>query len=69
MDAATGLLYVGDGQYYDSSTGRFLTRTTRQNQTNPYLPFDPTGALFAPLGLLAMLGGFFFILFFLAQAM
>ena len=25
MDAATGLLYVGNGQYYDPATGRFLT--------------------------------------------
>ncbi len=25
MDAATGLMYVGGGQYYDPATGRFLT--------------------------------------------
>ncbi|MBI2330606.1 MAG: hypothetical protein HYU84_00220, partial [Chloroflexi bacterium] len=46
MDATTGLLYVGDGQYYDPSTGRFLTRNAKPNQSNPYLPFDPTGAMF-----------------------
>jgi RHS repeat-associated protein len=45
MDAATGLLYVGDGQYYDPSTGSFLTRNAKPYQTNPYLPFDPTGAM------------------------
>jgi hypothetical protein len=26
LDAATGLIYVGDGQYYNPQTGRFLTR-------------------------------------------
>jgi len=26
MDVATGLIYVGNGQYYDPTTGRFLTR-------------------------------------------
>jgi hypothetical protein len=54
MDAATGLLYVGNGQYYDPETGRFLTRDAKPNQTNPYTPWDPMGSLFAPLGLLAM---------------
>ena len=57
MDAATGLLYVGNGQYYDSATGRFLTRDAKPSQSNPYVPFDPTGALFAPLGLLALFYG------------
>jgi hypothetical protein len=57
MDAATGLLYVGDGQYYDPSTGRFLTRTAKPNQTNPYLPFDPAGAMLGPLGVLALVLG------------
>ncbi|HRJ57207.1 MAG TPA: hypothetical protein PLV64_13040 [Anaerolineales bacterium] len=57
MDAATGLLYVGDGQYYDPSTGRFLTRNARPNSANPYLPFDPTGALFLPLALVSLLYG------------
>ena len=28
MDVATGLLYVGNGQYYDPATGRLLTRNT-----------------------------------------
>lgn len=54
MDAATGLLYVGNGQYYDPATGRFLTRDARPSQSNPYVPFDPTSVLFAPLGLLAL---------------
>ena len=57
MDAATGLLYVGNGQYYDPATGRFLTRSTKPNQDNPYTPFDPMGALFAPLGLMALVYG------------
>jgi RHS repeat-associated protein len=57
MDAATGLLYVGDGQYYDPSTGRFLTRNARPNQANPYVPWDPTGAIIGPLGLLAVFLG------------
>jgi hypothetical protein len=43
--ATTGLLYVDEGQYYDPSTGRFLTRNAKPNQTNPYLPFDPSGAM------------------------
>jgi RHS repeat-associated protein len=29
MDAATGLVYVGGGQYYDPATGRFLTSVNR----------------------------------------
>jgi len=57
MDTATGLLYVGDGQYYDPSTGRFLTRNARPNSANPYLPFDPTGALFVPLALVSLVYG------------
>ena len=54
MDAATGLIYVGNGQYYDPETGRFLTRDARPNQNNPYTPVDPTGAMLAPLALLAL---------------
>jgi hypothetical protein len=57
MDTATGLLYVGDGQYYDPSTGRFLTRSSNPNSPNPYLPFDPTGAIIGPLGVLALFLG------------
>ena len=57
MDAATGLIYVGNGQYYDPQTGRFLTRDAKPNQNNPYTPIDPTSALFAPLALLAMVFG------------
>jgi hypothetical protein len=65
MDTATGLLYVGNGQYYDSSTGRFLNRNLNLGSANPYVPVppsgmlreggEPTGALIAPLVLLAML--------------
>lgn len=51
MDSATGLLYVGNGQYYDPVTGRFLTRDAKPNNSNPYVPWDPTGALLGPLGL------------------
>jgi RHS repeat-associated protein len=57
MDAATGLLYVGDGQYYDPATGRFLNRDAKPKQDNPYTPFDPMGMLFAPLGLMALVYG------------
>jgi RHS repeat-associated protein len=57
MDAATGLIYVGNGQYYDPETGRFLTRDARPNQNNPYTPIDPTGAMLAPLALLALVFG------------
>jgi len=56
MDAATGLIYVGNGQYYDPSTGRFLTRSVNPDQTNPYVPWrgDPTSLLISPLALLAL---------------
>ena len=57
IDAATGLLYVGNGQYYDPATGRFLTRDTKPNQDNPYTPFDPMGMLVGPLGLVALIYG------------
>lgn len=55
MDAATGLLYVGNGQYFDPATGRFLTRGANPNSPNPYVPWNgnPAGALLAPMGLLA----------------
>jgi RHS repeat-associated protein len=54
LDAATGLLYVGNGQYYDPETGRFLTRDAKPNNTNPYIPWDPTGAIIGPLGIAAL---------------
>lgn len=58
MDSATGLLYVGNGQYYDPATGRFLTRDVNPNSPNPYVPWgDPTGALFAPLALVGLIYG------------
>ncbi|HMM97477.1 MAG TPA: DUF6531 domain-containing protein [Anaerolineales bacterium] len=59
MDAATGLLYVGNGQYYDPATGRFLTRGANPNSPNPYVPWngDPSGAILAPLSLMALIFG------------
>ncbi len=59
MDSATGLIYVGNGQYYDPQTGRFLNRNALPNGTNPYVPWssDPAGALVSPLVLLAIVFG------------
>jgi len=65
MDAATGLLYVGNGQYgvypersrRDPSTGRFLTRDVRPNSPNPYVPWNPIGAIVGPLGVIALVFG------------
>ena len=58
-DAGTGLIYMGNGQYYDPSTGRFLTRGMKEESTNPYTPWssDPSGMLIAPLALLALVFG------------
>ncbi len=56
LDAATGLIYVGSGQYYDPATGRFLSRFANPGATNPYLPQrDPLGALLGPAMLLFLL--------------
>lgn len=54
LDAATGLIYVSNGQYYDPATGRFLTRNVLPGKTNPYVPWDlsPIGALLAPTALM-----------------
>ena len=58
MDTITGLIYLGNGQYYDPQTGRFLTRGTKTDQTNPYVPWsDPTNAMVAPLVMLSMVFG------------
>lgn len=58
MDAATGLIYIGNGQYYDPSTGRLLTRDAQPNKTNPYVPWgDPASALFVPIALIGLLYG------------
>jgi len=57
LDAATGLLYVGNGQYYDPSTGRFLTRDVYPNSPNPYVPWNPVGAILAPLAVLSLFYG------------
>ncbi|MBI5963218.1 MAG: hypothetical protein HY863_07075 [Chloroflexi bacterium] len=54
MDEASGLLYVGNGQYYDPATGRWDAKT---NNSNPYKPFDPMGAMVGPLGLMAIFFG------------
>ena len=56
-DAGTGLLYMGNGRYYDPATGRFLTRGAGQG--NPYRPgaFDPAGIMVAPLALLGLVLG------------
>ena len=53
IDATTGLIYIGNGQYYDPETGRFLTRGVFPNSTNPYVPWNPTGMLLGPLGLVS----------------
>ncbi|MDH5508466.1 MAG: hypothetical protein OEZ02_14685, partial [Anaerolineae bacterium] len=62
MDAATGLIYMGAGQYYDPSTGRFLSPVNNfdpENPGNPYLPSsgDPLGAMLGPVALLLLLSG------------
>lgn len=59
LDAATGLIYVGGGQYYDPVTGRFLTRGVYPGSPNPYIPWrgDPLGMIAGPLALLALVRG------------
>ena len=56
-DENTGLIYMGNGRYYDPVTGRMLTRGA--GQSNPYKPgaFDPAGMMVAPLGLLGLVMG------------
>ncbi|MBN2256694.1 MAG: hypothetical protein JW704_02570, partial [Anaerolineaceae bacterium] len=56
MDAATGLIYIGNGLYYDPATGRFLNRNANPDSTNPYVPWsgDPAGAMMSPLVVLAL---------------
>ncbi|MBK9008612.1 MAG: hypothetical protein IPM31_16675 [Anaerolineae bacterium] len=53
LDVATNLIYVGNGQYYDPTTGRFLTRDVNPNSTNPYTPWNPIGAIVGPLGVIS----------------
>lgn len=48
---------VGDGQYYDPATGRFLTRDANPSSPNPYVPWNPLGTLIGPLGLLSLVYG------------
>ncbi|HEX8991808.1 MAG TPA: hypothetical protein VF784_09025, partial [Anaerolineales bacterium] len=57
MDQATGLLYVGNGQYYDPSTGRFMNRSVNSDSANPYVPWggEPSAAFMAPVALLSLL--------------
>jgi len=58
MDAATGLQYVGNGQYYDPTTGRFITREAQPGRANPYVPWNnPASALLAPLALVGLIYG------------
>ena len=52
LDVATGLLYVGNGQYYDPRTGRFLS--PRGSGRNPYLPASPGDPLGMLLGTMAL---------------
>ncbi len=56
MDTATGLLYMGNGNYYDPTAGRFLNRNANPNGTNLYVPWggEPSAALMAPLSLLSL---------------
>ena len=56
-DDATGLIYLGSGQYYDPVTGRMLTRGA--GQSNPYKPgaYDPAGMMVAPLAVLGLVLG------------
>ena len=56
MDSAIGLLYMGNGNYYDPATGRFLNRNANPNGTNPYMPWggEPSAAFMAPLALLSL---------------
>jgi len=56
LDGATGLVYIGNGQYYDPVTGRLLSPSGRGR--NPYLPAsrgDPLGAAIGPVALIALL--------------
>jgi len=55
LDVATNLIYVGNGQYYDPSTGRFLTRDINPDSANPYIPWNPIGAIVGPLGLISLI--------------
>ena len=50
---------MGNGQYYDPETGRFLNRNAKPEQNNPYIPWggNPSSALIAPLALLALVFG------------
>ncbi len=55
LDAATGLVYVGNRQYYDPVTGRFLSPSGRGR--NLYVPTsrgDPLGAALGPVALIAL---------------
>ena len=56
MNVATGLLYIGNGQYYDPASGRFLTRDAQPGVTNPYVPWGahPLGVIVGPLVLAAL---------------
>jgi len=55
LDVATNLIYIGNGQYFDPTTGRFLTRDVNPNSTNPYTPWNPIGAIVGPLGVISVM--------------
>ena len=40
LNAATGLIYVGNGQYYDPMNGRFLSRRVNTQSPNPFVPWQ-----------------------------
>ena len=56
-DAGTGLIYMGNGVYYDPETGRFINHigNTEQSILNSALSSDPTAMLIAPMTLLLLL--------------
>ena len=59
LNAATGLIYVGNWLYYDPATGRFLSRGVNPGAPNPYVPWqgNPFGMIVGPLALLVLVRG------------
>ena len=49
LDVARSLLYLGNRQYYDPTTGRFLTRAVNPESPNAYVPWDPVEAILGRL--------------------
>ena len=50
LDAATDLIYVGNGQYYGPVTGRFLTRDAQPNNTQSLRALGSQGRVARPAG-------------------